>query len=112
MKKIEAIIRPSKMEEIKAALSKFGIQGITVTQVSGCGLQKGHKEVYRGVEYSLNLIQKIKIEMVTKDELAEEIIKILIDIGRTGDIGDGKIFLYNVEDVVKIRTGERGAGAL
>lgn len=112
MKKIEAIIRPAKMEEIKEALSKFGVQGITVTQVTGCGLQKGYKEVYRGVEYSLNLIQKIKIEIVTADNLLEDIIKIFLEVGRTGDIGDGKIFVYDVEDAVKIRTGERGEKAI
>lgn len=112
MKKIEAIIRPSKMEDIKEALSKFGIQGLTVSQVTGCGLQKGYKEVYRGVEYSLNLIQKIKIEIVTEDEMAENIVKILMDVGRTGEIGDGKIFIYDVADVIKIRTGERGKSAI
>ncbi len=112
MKKIEAIIRPSKIEEIKEALSKFGIQGLTVTQVAGCGLQKGYKEVYRGVEYSLNLIQKIKIEIVTEDDMVENIVKILMEVGRTGEIGDGKIFIYDVADVIKIRTGERGKNAI
>ena len=112
MKKIEAIIRPSKLDDIKQALSKFGIQGLTVSQVVGCGLQSGHKEVYRGIEYSLNLIPKVKIEVVTKDELVENILKIFLDIGRTGEIGDGKLFIYNVENAIKIRTGEQGNDAI
>lgn len=112
MKKIEAIIRPSKVDEIKEALSNFGINGLTVSSVTGCGLQLGHKEVYRGVEYSLNLIQKIKIEIVTRDESVEDIVKIFLEVGRTGDIGDGKIFIYDVKDVIRIRTGERGEGAI
>lgn len=112
MKKIEAIIRPSKMEDIKEALNKFGIHGITVTPVTGCGLQKGYKEVYRGIEYSLNLVQKTKIEIITRDEYVEDIVKILLEVARTGDIGDGKIFIYDVVDVIRIRTGERGEKAI
>lgn len=112
MKKIEAIVRPSKVEEIKDALSKHGIHGLTVSSVTGCGLQYGQKEVYRGIEYSINLVQKIKIEIIAKDDAVEGIIKVLLDVGRTGDIGDGKIFIYNIEDAVRIRTGERGEAAI
>lgn len=112
MKKIEAIIRPGKLEEIKDALNKFNIHGLTISQVMGCGLQKGRKEFYRGTEVTLNLLPKIKIEIVTKDELLEEVIKLIIDEAKTGEVGDGKIFVYNVEDVVRIRTGERGVIAI
>lgn len=112
MKKIEAIIRPGKLEEIKEALNKFNIHGLTVSQVMGCGLQKGRKEYYRGTEVTLNLLPKIKIEIVTKDQYVDEIIKLISDEAKTGDVGDGKIFVYNIEDAVRIRTGERGESAL
>jgi len=112
MKKIEAIIRPSKLEEIKAALTNAGVNGMTVTNVMGCGFQKGYKEVFRGTEYTINLIYKIKIEIVLKDNSLEEIIKLFLDVAKTGDIGDGKIFVYDVQDAITIRTGERGEQAV
>ena len=112
MKKIEAIIRPGKLEEIKDALNKFNVHGLTISQVMGCGLQKGRKEFYRGTEVTLNLLPKIKIEVITKDELVEDIVTLISKEAKTGEVGDGKIFIYNVEDVVRIRTGERGEVAI
>ncbi len=112
MKKLEAIIRPSKLDEIKDALGEFGIHGMTVTEVIGCGLQKGKKEVYRGTEYTIDLLPKIKIEIVIRDKWVDEVIRILINTARTGEIGDGKIFVYPVEKAVRIRTGESGEGAI
>jgi nitrogen regulatory protein P-II 1 len=112
MKKIEAIIRPSKLEDVKDALDKFGIHGMTVTPVTGCGLQKGHKEVYRGVTYELNLLHKIKLELVVKDVDCEKAIDVLISAAKTGQVGDGKIFISNVEDAIRIRTGESGETAV
>lgn len=112
MKKIEAIIRPGKLEDIKEALNKFNVHGLTISQVMGCGLQKGRKEYYRGTEVTLNLLPKIKLEVITNDSNVEGIIKLISDEARTGEVGDGKIFVYNVEDVVKIRTGERGESAI
>lgn len=108
MKKIEAIIRPAKLEDIKEALNKYNIHGITISQVMGCGLQKGRKEFYRGTEVTLNLLPKIKIEIVTKDHQLEDILKIITEEAKTGEVGDGKIFIYNVEEAIRIRTGERG----
>lgn len=112
MKKIECIIRPSKLEEVKEALGRFGIRGITVTEVMGFGNQKGRKEIYRGTEYQVNLLPKIKLEVVIKDQWLDELVRILTETARTGEIGDGKIFIYPVENVVRIRTGETGAEAL
>lgn len=112
MKKIEAIIRPGKLEEIKEALNKSNIHGLTISQVMGCGLQKGRKEFYRGTEVTLNLLPKIKIEIVAKDHQVEDIIKLISQEAKTGEVGDGKIFVYNVEDVLRIRTGERGESAV
>ena len=112
MKKIEAIIQPSKLEEIKEELRKISISGLTVLNVIGCGLQKGQKEVYRGKEYTINLIQKVKIEMVVKDEKVEEIVGLLQKVAKTGQIGDGKIFIYAVENAIRIRTGEMGEDAI
>ena len=112
MKKIEAIIRPSKLEEVKDALGKFGIHGMTVSEVLGCGLQKGRVGVYRGQEYEINLLQKVKIEIVIRDKWVDEVIKIIADTARSGQIGDGKIFLYSIENAVKVRTGESGDEAL
>lgn len=112
MKKIEAIIRPGKLDEIKEALNKYGVHGLTISQVMGCGLQKGRKEYFRGTEVNLNLLPKIKIEIVAKDSNVEEIISIICNESKTGEVGDGKIFIYNVEDVVRIRTGERGESAV
>ncbi len=112
MKKIEAIIRPGKLEEVKEALNKININGITISQVMGCGLQKGRKEYYRGTEVTLNLLPKVKVEIVTGDSNVEEVVKIISDISRTGEVGDGKIFVYNIEDVIRIRTGEKGDKAI
>lgn len=108
MKKLEAIIRPSKLDDVKDALDKYGVRGMTVSQVVGCGLQKGHTQVYRGTEYSINLLSKVKLELVVKDNMLEDVIKIITTSGRTGEIGDGKIFIYPVENAVRIRTGESG----
>lgn len=112
MKKVEAIIRPSKLNDLKDALGKFGIHGMTVSEVIGCGLQKGRKEVYRGTEYEINLLPKLKIEIVIKDQFVEDVTNIITDICKTGEVGDGKIFIYNVESVIRIRTGEKDDAAL
>ena len=112
MKKIECIIRPEKLEEVKEALNEAGILGITVTDVLGCGRQKGRKEVYRGVEYTLNLLPKTKIETVVKDEDVQRIVKIIIETAKTGMIGDGKIFVSTIDDIYRIRTGETGEMAV
>jgi len=110
--KIECIIRPGKLEDVKEALGRFGIQGMTVTQVIGCGLQKGRKEVYRGTEYSINLLPKVKVEIVVADKHVEEIVNIIVKAARTGEIGDGKIFTYRIDNAVRIRTGESGESAI
>lgn len=112
MKKIEASIRPGKLDEVKDALNRAGINGLTVMQVIGHGKQKGHTQVYRGQEYTVYLLPKIKIEVVVRDELVEVVTKIISEAARTGQIGDGKIFISPVEDVIRIRTGERGETAL
>lgn len=112
MKKIEAIIRPGKLDSVKDALNQYGVNGITVSQVIGCGNQKGHTEVYRGVEYSVYLLPKVKIEVVVADRYAEESIKIISEAAQTGEIGDGKIFVTTIENAIKIRTGETGEKAL
>lgn len=112
MKKLEIITRPEKLEDIKELMNNSGIYGMTVSMVSGCGLQKGRKEIYRGTEITINLLPKIKIETVVKDAVVEELIDSIIRVVKTGEIGDGKIFIYNVEDAVKIRTGERGERAI
>lgn len=112
MKKIEAIIRPGKLDGVKDALGECGVNGLTVSQVIGCGNQKGHTQVYRGVEYSVYLLPKVKIEVVVPDQHIEEVIKIISDAARTGEIGDGKIFVSAVENAFKIRTGEVGEKAL
>lgn len=112
MKKIEAIIRPGKLDGVKDALGKFGVTGITVTQVIGFGNQKGNTQVYRGVEYAVHLIPKIKIELVVPDNIVEQLIEIICEQGRTGEIGDGKIFVSTVDTAVRIRTGQKGEEAL
>lgn len=112
MKKIEAIIRPGKLEDIKETLNKYSINGLTISQVMGCGLQKGRKEFIRGTEVNLNLLPKIKIEIIAKDGAVEEIIRLITEQARTGEVGDGKIFVYNIGDVIRIRTGERGENAI
>ena len=112
MKKIECIIRPEKLDDVKEALNEAGIMGLTVSDVLGCGRQKGRKEVYRGIEYTLNLLPKIKIETVVRDEDVENIAKIIIETAKTGQIGDGKIFVSTIEDAYRIRTGETGETAI
>ncbi|MDX9924190.1 MAG: P-II family nitrogen regulator [Ignavibacteriaceae bacterium] len=112
MKKIEAIIRPFKLDEVKDALLEEGIRGMTVTEVRGYGRQKGHKETYRGSEYQIEFIPKIKIEVVVDDSLSEKVIEAILKTAKTGQVGDGKIFIYNVEDAIRIRTDESGPLAL
>ncbi len=112
MKKIEAVIQPFKLEEVKEALKGIGIDGMTVTEVRGHGRQKGHKEVYRGQEYMVDLLPKVKVELVIADARVEEVIKTLTAAARTGKIGDGKIFIYDVAEAIRIRNDERGEAAL
>jgi len=112
MKKIEAIIQPHKLEEVKEALKGIGIDGMTVIEVRGHGRQKGHKEVYRGMEYQVDLLPKIKLEIVTASERADEVIRTLVAAARTGKIGDGKIFVFDVEEAIRIRNDDRGETAL
>jgi nitrogen regulatory protein PII len=112
MKKIEAIIRPFKMEGVRAALTEVGINGITVSEVKGFGRQKGHSDIYRGTEYTLDFIPKVKFEVVVQDELARKAIQVIGHAARTGKIGDGKVFVVVIEEAVRIRTGERGLEAL
>jgi nitrogen regulatory protein P-II 1 len=108
LKKVEAIIKPFKLEEVKEALSKVGIQGVTVTEVKGFGRQKGHKEMYRGAEYVVEFLPKVKVEVVIRDNKLEEVVEAIRNAASTGRIGDGKIFIIPVEDAVRIRTGETG----
>jgi len=112
MKKIEAIIRPFKLEEVKEALVEEGVRGLTISEVRGYGRQKGHTETYRGSEYRIEFVPKIKIEVIVGDSQVEKIVDAILKSGKTGQVGDGKIFIYNVEDVVRIRTGESGKDAL
>ena len=112
MKKIEAIIQPHKLEEVKEALKAIGIDGMTITEVRGHGRQKGHKEIYRGMEYQVDLLPKVKLEMVIPTARAEEVVECLMGAARTGKIGDGKIFLYDVAEAVRIRNADRGESAL
>ncbi len=112
MKKIEAIIRPFKLDEVKEAITEIGNFGITVTEVKGFGRQKGHTELYRGAEYVIDFLPKIKIELVVEDEMVEKIVEAIVSVTRTGKVGDGKIFIIPVEDAIRIRTGERGEEAL
>lgn len=112
MKKVEAIIKPFKLDEVKDALNNIGIHGMTVTEVKGFGRQKGHIEVYRGTEYEVNFIPKIKIEIVIPDALKDKVISTILEKSNTGSIGDGKIFIYSLEDVIRIRTGEKGEEAI
>jgi len=112
MKKIEAIIKPFKLDEVKKGLSDLGIKGMTVTEVRGFGRQRGHKEVYRGAEYQVDFVSKVKIETVLEDSIAPEAIRVIQEKACTGEIGDGKIFVLPVEEAVRIRTGESGREAL
>ncbi|HEX2938044.1 MAG TPA: P-II family nitrogen regulator [Ruminiclostridium sp.] len=112
MKKVEAIIRAEKLEDIKQELNKLDVKGITITQVVGCGNQKGQKSIYRGTVVELTLLPKIKLEIVCEDKRSEEIIKLICKTAKTGEIGDGKIFVYDINDIVRIRTGETGEKAI
>ena len=112
MKKIEAIIQPHKLEDVKEALKGIGIDGMTISEVRGHGRQKGHKEVYRGMEYQVDLLPKVKVEMVVSDERSAEVIQTVVRSARTGKIGDGKVFVYDVEEAIRIRNDDRGDGAL
>jgi nitrogen regulatory protein P-II 1 len=112
MKKVEAIIKPFKLDEVKAGLNAIGIMGMTVTEVKGFGRQKGHVEVYRGTEYEVNFLPKIKIEVVVPDSIIEKVVSTIIEKARTGNIGDGKIFISSLEDVIRIRTLEKGETAI
>jgi len=112
MKKIEAIIQPSRFESLKEALQEIGVEGITVTEVRGHGRQKGHTEVYRGREYSVDLLPKVKLELVLPEAQAAKVIETILQTTKTGKIGDGKIFIYTLDDAIRIRNGERGEGAL
>jgi nitrogen regulatory protein P-II 1 len=112
MKKIEAIIKPFKLDEVKDALNVLGVQGMTVTEVKGFGRQKGHVELYRGAEYDIAFIPKVKIEVVVADSLADKVVATIQDKAKTGKIGDGKIFITKIEEIIRIRTGERGETAI
>ena len=112
MKKVEAIIKPFKLDEVKAGLNAIGIMGMTVTEVKGFGRQKGHVEVYRGTEYEVNFLPKIKIEVVVPDSIIDKVVSTIIEKARTGNIGDGKIFISSLEDVIRIITLEKGETAI
>lgn len=112
MKKIEAIIKPFKLDEVKDALQAVGVKGLTVTEVKGFGRQRGHTEVFRGVEYQVDFVPKVKVEVVVDSDLAPAVVDAITQAAQTGKIGDGKIFILPLEDVVRIRTGERGIDAI
>ncbi|MCU0594441.1 MAG: P-II family nitrogen regulator [Desulfobacterota bacterium] len=112
MKKVEAIIKPFKLDDVKEALSALGVKGLTVTEVKGFGRQRGHREVYRGAEYQVDFVSKIKIEIVMDDELVSDAVRVIQDKAKTGQIGDGKIFILPVENAIRIRTGETGKDAI
>jgi len=112
MKMVEAIVKPFKLDEVKEALTKAGIQGMTVEEVKGFGRQKGHTELYRGAEYSVDFLPKVKIQILVTDVKAAEVVQLITDAAKTGKIGDGKIFVTNVEEVIRIRTGEKGEDAI
>jgi nitrogen regulatory protein P-II 1 len=112
MKKIEAIVKPFKLDEVKEALQGIGIQGMTVTEVKGFGRQKGHTELYRGAEYVVDFLPKIKIEVIVSDDLADKAVQAIVAAANTGRIGDGKIFVYEIQEAIRIRTGERGSDAV
>ncbi len=112
MKKIEAIIKHFKLDEVRDALNKISIQGMTVTEVKGFGRQKGHLEVYRGVEYEVKFLPKVKVEVAVAEDKLDDVLKVIQESAKTGEIGDGKIFVYGLDDVIRIRTGEKGREAL
>ena len=112
MKMVEAIVKPFKLDEVKEALTKAGVQGMTVEEVKGFGRQKGHTELYRGAEYSVDFLPKVKIQILVTDDKAAKVVEVITDSARTGKIGDGKIFVTPVEEVIRIRTGEKGEDAI
>ncbi len=112
MKKVEAIVKPFKLEEVKDALSEVGVMGMTVTEVKGFGRQKGHTEIYRGSEYTVDFLPKLKIEVIAEDGAIDEVVDVIVKAAKTGKIGDGKVFVSPVEDVIRIRTEEKGAHAI
>jgi len=112
MKKVEAIIKPFKLDDVKEALNEIGIQGMTITEVKGYGRQKGHKEIYRGAEYVVDFIPKIKIEVVIENEWVDKVTDKIREAARTGKLGDGKIFVINIEEAIRVRTGEKGKDAI
>jgi nitrogen regulatory protein P-II 1 len=112
MKKIEAIVKPFKLDDVKEALNEIGIQGMTISEVKGYGRQKGHKEIYRGAEYVVDFIPKVKIEIIVESERADQVVEAIEKAANTGKIGDGKIFVFSVEEVIRVRTGEKGKDAI
>jgi nitrogen regulatory protein P-II 1 len=112
MKKIEAIVKPFKLDDVKEALNEIGIQGMTISEVKGYGRQKGHKEIYRGAEYVVDFIPKVKIEIIVNSERADEVVEAIKNSANTGKIGDGKIFVFTVDEVIRVRTGEKGKDAI
>ena len=112
MKMVEAIVKPFKLDEVKEALTKAGVQGMTVEEVKGFGRQKGHTELYRGAEYSVDFLPKVKIQIIVNDDQAADVVRVITDAAKTGKIGDGKIFVSSVEEVIRIRTGEKGSDAI
>jgi nitrogen regulatory protein P-II 1 len=112
MKKIEAIIRPFRIDDVREALAEMGVKGMTMTEVKGYGRQKGHTELYRGSEYQIDFLPKIKLEVVVSDAMADKVVDMIVKAAKTGQVGDGKIFISNVEDAVRVRTGESGEAAL
>ena len=112
MKKVEAVIKPFKLDEVKEALHEIGVQGLTVTEVKGFGRQKGHTELYRGAEYVVDFLPKLKLEIVVADDMLDKVVAAIVDSANTGRIGDGKIFVLPLEEAIRIRTGERGSDAV
>ena len=112
MKLITAVIKPHKLDEVKSALEAFGVQGLTVSEASGYGRQKGHTEVYRGAEYTVDLVPKVRVEVLVDDADASDVVEVVVKAAQTGRIGDGKVWVAPIEDVVRVRTGERGIDAL
>ncbi len=112
MKKVEAIIKPFKLDSVKEGLMEVGIKGLTVSEVKGYGRQKGHTEIYRGAEYVVDFLPKVKIEIVVEDEMVDAVVEKIIETSKTGKVGDGKIFIIPIEDAIRIRTGERGKNAV
>ncbi|MFT6269691.1 MAG: nitrogen regulatory protein P-II 1 [Alphaproteobacteria bacterium] len=112
MKKIEAIIKPFKLDDVREALAGAGVSGLTITEVKGFGRQKGHQELYRGAEYQVDFLPKVKVEVVVNDDIVDLVVESIIEVAKTGKIGDGKIFVYDVQRAIRIRTGEEGGDAL